>query len=603
MRNYRELLPYLRPHLPGLLLAGLCMFASSAFNVAQLGTLVPVVDVILRGQTVVLPPGTPAFAADWVARFQGQPPLTQLVWVGVFLIVMFLLKNITVFFQTVLMNATALRFLRDIRSGLYRKYQQLSLQFFGGERTGELVSRVTYDVAVLQNAITEGMANLVYQAAQLLFLLGTLLWVSWKLTLFSLILFPLIGYPVVRIGKVLRKLGFAVQERMADLSAHLVQTLEGIRIIKAFTAEEQEARRFDHVNNEFTKANIRTVKRQEALGGLTEVIGVAGVMAFVAVGARAVFIEQTMTPGMLVLFMAAMVSLLPAFKKISKIYGIHQQALSAAKRVTGILGTPPSVPESAGGAALPRFEREIRFEGVGFHYPAVRVGEPERPVLTGIDLTVRAGEVVALVGSSGAGKTTLLNLLPRFYDPTAGRILLDGADLRTVSLDSLRRQVALVTQDPFLFHATIRENISFGSGAASEGKVAAAAQAANADPFIRRLPAGYDTVVGERGARLSGGGRQRVSIARAILKDAPILLLDEPTSQLDSESEALVQEALDRLMAGRTVFVISHRLSTIRSADRIIVLEGGRIAAEGTHDDLLKRSPLYRRLYELQVAL
>lgn len=570
------------------------MVASSLLKGISLGMLAPAVDTIVLNRPLTAPSWVPGELSRWLTQISQLGQMQKLhICVGV-LAILFVLKNVVVFFQTVWMNDVALRFLRDIRQGLYRQYQRLSLNFFSGERTGELVSRITYDVSVLQNTITEGITGLIYESAQVLVFTAMIVTINWKLALVALILFPAIGYPIVQIGRMLRKLGFLVQERMADINSRIIETVQGIRIIKAFTAEERETQRFAVVNQGYYKANVRTVKRREALAGVTELIGIAGILFVLEMGGRAVFQQGELSPGTFFLFLGALISLVQPFKKLSRIHSINQQALTAAKRVGEILETEPAVKESSSPATLAPFRRQIQFEGVSFQYG-------DRTILRRIDLTVRAGEILAIVGASGAGKTTLVNLIPRFYDPTAGRVMIDGVDIREVSLESLRQQVGLVTQEAFLFHDTVYNNIAFGCPNASDQEVMLAAQAANADGFIQKLPLSYHSMVGESGTRLSGGERQRLAIARAILKDPPILILDEATSQLDSESESLVQEALERLMAGRTVLVISHRLSTIRSAHRIIVLDQGTISEIGRHEELMEASPLYRRLYELQV--
>lgn len=594
MKNYLKLWVYLKPHLPLLGAASVCMVASSLLKGISLGMLVPVVNGVFLNRPVTLPAWLPSHLSSAIQRILELGPISKLHGVVGAVVLLFVLKNVVLFFQTVWMNDVALRFLRDIRQGLYEKYQQLSLNFFSGERTGELVSRITYDVSVLQNAITEGVTDLIYQSAQVVVFATMVVVIDWKLALVALVLLPAIGYPIVQIGKILRKLGFVVQERMADINSRIIETVQGIRIIKAFTAEEKEAARFSAVNQAYYKANVRTLKRREALGGVTELIGVVGGLFVLEVGGREVLAGQ-IDPGTFILFLGALISLIPPFKKLSRIHSINQQAVTAAKRVVEILETGPAVKEAPMAGALAPFRRQIEFQKVSFRYG-------DRWILREIVLTVRAGEIVAIVGTSGVGKTTLVNLIPRFYDPTQGRVLLDGMDVKAVSLRSLREQVGLVTQDPFLFHDTVHNNIAFGRPSASLEEVICAAQAANADGFIRRLPLGYDSMVGESGTRLSGGERQRLAIARAILKDPPILILDEATSQLDSESESLVQEALERLMAGRTVLVISHRLSTIRSSHRIIVLDQGGISEIGRHEQLMEASPVYRRLYELQVA-
>lgn len=597
MRNYLRLWLFLKPHAPLLGWAAFCMVLSSLLNGISLGMLVPLVDFVLLNRPVHLPAAVPPAAVHAMEWFQALAPLTRLNVLAAAVTVLFLLKNLVSFFQTVFMDTVALQFLRDIRNGLYRHYQRLSQDFFSGERTGELVSRITYDVSVLQNTITEGLSHLVYQSTQVVVFAMMILAIDRKLAILALLLLPAIGYPIVRIGKVLRKLGVIVQQRMADLNSQLIETLQGMRIVKAFTAEQAEMERFAAINQSYMKANLRTVKRREALAAITEMISMMGGVAVMGVGGRAV-LQGQLSPGTVVLFLAALLSLYQPVKKLSRLHSTHQQALTAAKRVLEILDLQPSVREVPNAPALPRFRRELRFENIAFRYP----GDESRWVLQGLEFGVRAGEVVAIVGASGAGKSTLVHLLLRFYDAEKGRITLDGTDLRTVSLASLRGQIGLVTQEPFLFHDSVRSNIAFGRPEASLEEVQQAAHAANADLFIHRLPQGYDTPVGDLGYKLSGGERQRIAIARALLKDAPILVLDEATSQLDSESELLVQEALERLMRGRTVLVIAHRFSTIRKADRIVVLDQGRIAEVGRHEQLLEGSALYRRLYELQVA-
>ena len=594
MKTYGKLLRYLKPHAGRMALACLCMLGSSLLEGVSLWMLVPLLDTVVLKGSLKLPGWVPASLLSRIQAFQGLDPLVRLHWVVGVSLLLFLLKAAANFAQATLMSDVALRFLRDIRNGLYRQYQRLSLDFFSGERTGELVSRITYDVSVIQNTITEGITDLVYQSARVAVFTAMIFAIQWKMALLALALLPAIGYPMVRIGKALRKLGFIVQERMADLTSRLIETLQGIRIIKAFGAEEKEAARFSEINQQFYKANVKTVKRREALSGITELIALVGGLFALEIGGRAV-LGGELSFGTITAFLAALLSLSQPFKKLSRLHSINQQAVTAAKRVVEILETEPSVNDLPQAQALPGFRREIRCEEVGFRY-----GDPF--VLSGVNLAVRVGEVVAIVGPSGSGKTTLVNLIPRFYDPTKGRVTIDGVDIKTCSLESLRRQIGLVTQESFLFHDTVRANIAFGRPEAGLEEVIEAAKAAHADDFIRRLAHGYDTTVGELGARLSGGERQRIAIARALLKNPPILILDEATSQLDSESEHLVQDALERLMKGRTTLVIAHRLSTIRNVDRIVVLEKGRVVEAGTHEELLSGSPLYRRLYELQVV-
>ena len=384
MKNYLKFWPFLKPHAGLLFWAAFCMVASSLLKGASLGMLVPLVDLILLNRPVALPAWVPGWAAAAVAGFQSLSPLARLNAMAILLIGVFALKNLFLFFQTYLMNDVSLRFLRDIRNGLYRHYQRLSQDFFSGERTGDLVSRITYDVSVLQNTITEGFTDLIYQSAQMVVFTVIVFAIHWKLAALALLLLPVLGFPVVRIGKALRKLGFAVQERMADLNSRLIETLQGSRIIKAFTAEQAEMSRFAGINQAYYKANIRTVKRREALAGITDMISMAGGLVVLQVGGRAV-LQGEISPGTVVFFLAALLSLYDPVKRLTRLHSVNQQALSAAKRVVDLLQTVPAVADAPDAKPLPRFTSEVRFENLRFRYD-------ERWVLDGLELTIRAGE-------------------------------------------------------------------------------------------------------------------------------------------------------------------------------------------------------------------
>ena len=593
---YRRLLPFLKPHLPRFLLGCVCMILTEVFNGLSLGMVVPLVDrVFTRAVVPVRPDWLPMLQtlAAWLNR---QDPNTLLGGIALAAFLALLGKALGEFFQNWFMNGVALGVLRDIRNTLYRHLMGLSLDYFTEQRAGTLVSRVTYDVSVIQNSLTGGLADFVRQLTKVAIMTTVLFALDWKLALITFLLFPALAFPIVRLGRILRKIGVEVQERMAEINATLVESFAGIGVIKAFLLERRKQETFQTENQAYYKANVRTVKRMAALGGVTEVIGAAGGLGMLVVGGRQVLSGQ-LSAGLFTLFLAALVSLVQPFKRLSQLHAVNQQAAGAAQRVLEVLDTPPTVREAPDAAPLPRLARGITFDHVEFQYPSTTA-----LVLRDIALEVAPGELVAIVGPSGAGKTTLVNLLPRFYDPTSGRVLVDGVDLRRVTLASLRAQIGIVTQETFLFHDSVRANIAFGAQEADEHAIIAAATAANAHEFITRLPRGYDTMIGERGLKLSGGERQRIAIARAILRNPPVLILDEATSQLDTASEHLVQEALERLMAGRTAFVIAHRLSTVRRASRIVVLEGGRIVEQGRHDELIQRGGLYQRLCELQFA-
>ena len=477
--------------------------------------------------------------------------------------------------------------LRDIRNDLFDRILFQPLRFFHFNPTGELISRVTADVERIQTAASETLAEFLKQSAIMIFLILAIFAIDWKLAAVSLVLAPLVFYPTVWFSRTLRLLSQSNQEEMAEMANILFEALSGNRIVKAFTMEKAEAGKFRKVTQRIFKLNLRQKMTHALSSPLMEILGVLVVAAFLLY-ARSQIINQKMTVGLFVAFIIAMIKLYDPVRRMSGINNSFQQAFGASGRIFQILSF--DIERNTGTKILSDFRGQVEFDEVRFHY------EPGETVLDGISFSVRRGEVLAIVGSSGAGKSTLVNLLPRFYDVTGGHILIDGTDVRDFDLQSLRKQIAVVTQDVILFNDTIRANIAYGDSAASENAIRHAAGAALVDDFVTS----YDAMIGERGMRLSGGERQRISIARAILKNVPILILDEATSSLDAESEALVQRALGNLMEGRTTIVIAHRLSTVRRADRIVVLDDGRIKESGTHEELVLRRGLYWKLYNLQ---
>ena len=472
---------------------------------------------------------------------------------------------------------------RDLRNDVFDKILLQPLRFFHFNPTGELISRVSADVERIQTAVSETAAEFLKQSAILIFLVIAIFVIDWKLAAISLVLIPFVFYPAVWFGKRLRLLSKSSQQEMAEMANILYETLTGNRIVKAFSMENAEAGRFRKVTQRVFHLNLRQKMTHSLSSPLMEVLGVLAVAAFLLY-AR----SQGMSAGIFIAFIITLIKLYDPVRRMSGISNSFQQAFGASGRIFEILSLETE--KDTGSEILSSFSDRIEFEDVHFGY------EPGDTVLDGISFTVGRGEVVAIVGSSGAGKSTLVNLLPRFYDVTAGRVLIDAQDVRNLRLRSLRDQIAIVTQDVILFNDTIRANIAYGDPAAGEDAIVRAAKAALVDNFVTD----YDAQIGERGLRLSGGERQRISIARALLKNAPILILDEATSSLDAESEALVQQALQNLMEGRTTIVIAHRLSTVRRADRIIVLAEGRIKESGAHEELVVRRGLYWRLYNLQ---
>ncbi|MBI2877279.1 MAG: lipid A export permease/ATP-binding protein MsbA [Candidatus Tectomicrobia bacterium] len=510
------------------------------------------------------------------------------------LVLLFFFKGIFNYYQAYLVRMVGQRVIRDLRVFLFKHLQGLSLSFFHRNPTGSLTSRMLMDISLLQQAVSQVVSELLRQAVTLVGLVGVALYRDWKLSLIALAVFPLIIFYTGKLGGRLRKISRRSQEKLADLTSLLQECLVGIKIIQAFGREDYALGRFQEKNQRFYQNTLKGVKADELSSPLMEFLGSIGVAGVIAYGGYAVIQGQS-TPGTFFSFLVAITMMYGPIKKLSKVNNMIQQALAAAARVFEVLDLPPEIQEKAEAIALPEVSREIRFENLSFAYAAAGP-----TVLKEITLRIRKGEVVAIVGSSGVGKSTLVDLLPRFFNPTEGRITIDGVDIRDVTLSSLRTQIGMVSQDIFLFNDTLRNNILFGRPEATEEEMIAAAQAAYAHHFIQEMPQGYETVIGERGVRLSGGERQRIAIARALLKNPPILILDEATSSLDAESEYMVQKALDNLVKNRTTLVIAHRLSTIRQADMIVIMEGGRIVETGTHAQLLHGNGVYRKLYERQ---
>ncbi|MCM8813509.1 MAG: ABC transporter ATP-binding protein/permease [Candidatus Omnitrophica bacterium] len=586
---YRRLFLFVRPHLRRLVFAIGMMLFSAAFDSASLTAVVPLGDKVLSQKQIVINRPLPPLLASLVARINAMPALRLLNILVAVLVVMFIAKGLLEFQRNYLVVDLSQRVVRDMRNALYEKIQGLSLDYFSESVSGHLVSRVTYDVEVLRGALSHNLTNVFYQIGQVLCLAAIALFINWRWALISLLLVPVVALPIHRIGKIIKKISGMGQQKMGELNRKLIETISGVRIVKAFSMEAQEVARFTQENFSFYKIMVRVQKRLLLLGPFVELIGACGAAFVLYYGGKEVIAER-ISLGVFILFLGSLISLVKPCRRLSEIHGTNQQALAAAQRIFDVLDWPVTVREQSQAVTLAPLARSIEFKRVHFRYQ-------ETEVLQGINLQVKKGQVVALVGSSGAGKTTLVNLLPRFYDPNEGQVFFDGTDIRTATLSSLRRQIGIVTQDLFLFHDTVRNNIAYGWPDAPEQAVIQAATIARADEFIRALPQGYQTMIGDMGMKLSGGQKQRLAIARAILHNPPVLILDEATSQLDAESAKLVQEALDRIFIDRTVFVIAHRLTTVKKADRILVLERGRIVEEGTHEALLKENGLYNKLY------
>ena len=567
-RLYGLLRPYLWPQFAGALA---CMILYSATSGAVPYLVRSLVDDVL--------------VAGNAAKLAALPAL---------IVVVFVLRGLVAFGHSYLGDYVGQYVVYDLRRSLSEHVQRLPAAFFDRTASGGILSRVTTDVLLLRQALTEGAAVLIRDVTTVVVLLVVTFYLDTVLALITFVVFPAVVLPLQRLSRKLRRLSRRGLDSLGNLSALLQETLVGHRVVKAFGMQRYETARFDAESRRLLATNMRAARIQAFTSPMTEVMAAFGVAAVLLLGGASVMAGGRTTGGFLA-FLSALVLLYEPFKKIVRTNNLVQAGLGAARRIFELLEEAGEDAFDGGKAELSGFAREIRFEHVEFAYRSTSV-------LRGVDLVIPAGTVVALVGPSGGGKSTLADLIPRFYDVVGGRITIDGRDLRDFTLASLRKQIAVVTQSTFLFNDTVRANIAYGQPDLPAERIEAAARAANAHEFVRRLPGGYDTVVGELGVQLSGGERQRVAIARALLKDAPILILDEATSALDSESERAVKEAIERLMRGRTVLVIAHRLSTIRHADRIVVVSDGGIAEAGTHDELLASGRIYRRLYEAQFA-
>jgi subfamily B ATP-binding cassette protein MsbA len=599
-----RLLRYFRRYAIRAVLALAAMALVSAATVALLFLLKKVIDEVLGAGAsgALVPVSASGRVAPLLAALEAGYASVRAAataagldtrWaVPMLLVVSLLVKNVFSYLSEFALNSIGLAMVRDLRRDAYRAILDQSTRYSSETSSGELMSRLLSDADQIQSAFGSRLADFVQGLLTMALVLVYTFSLNPVLATAVLVVTPLVVVPIVANFRTLRRSSFAARERIGEMGALLGETLRGHRLIKTYAMEEFEAERFDGANRRYFDASRLTMRLQAINSPLMEILAGIG-LALVFVYAAGQIRAGKMTVGGLLSFLAAILMLYKPLKDVTKTNIVLQVALSAAERLFAVIDGTADIVEKPDAVDLAPFSRSVCWEDVRFRYGA-------EPVLEGVKLEIARGETVALVGASGAGKTTLVNLLPRLYDPTAGRVTFDGVDLHDATLKSLRRQIGLVTQETILFDTTVKENIAYGERLPDEGRIRAAARAAYADEFVERLPQGYDAPVGEGGARLSGGQRQRLAIARAIYKDAPILILDEATSQLDSESEALVARALANLMRGRTTLVIAHRLSTVRRADRIVVLDGGVIAEEGTHAELLTRLGLYRRLHDMQ---
>ena len=570
MNLYLRILKFSRPYLGRLIAAGFCTVMTAAANLYVPWIVRDVIDKVFQNK---------------------DSDLLNLISLGI--VVIFFARGIFYYGQSYLMNYVGESIVIDVRGIVYRKLMTLSTHFFDTNKLGTIMSYVTNDVAALQGAMVANSIEIITETSVLIGSVGAMVYLDWKLTLFTFCTFPVVLFFMDFFGKKIRKSGHRIQQATADITSILQETLAATRVVKSFVREPYEIARFDQQNKANFYANMKSAKLMGTLSPVIEFIAALGVTAIIWFGGRSV-IGGDITAGSLVAFLVYAINISNPIKRIARVLGSIQKALAAAERVFYIMDLTDTIPQKPDAITLPSVEGNVEFRHVSFAY---NKGET---ILHDVSFSAKPGQAIALVGPSGAGKSTVASLLPRFYDVTEGAIFVDGHDVRDVTLASLREQVGIVPQETNLFNDTVYNNILYGRLDATRDEVIAAAKAANADEFIQQLPKGYDTQLGDRGVNISGGQRQRISIARAILKNPRILILDEATSALDTESERIVQEALDRLMVGRTSFVIAHRLSTIQNAAKIIVLDKGSIVEEGTHQQLMAKHGLYAHLHDIQ---
>ena len=570
MNLYFRALKYIKPYWKRGLAAGIC-------------------TIIAAGGTAYLP----FVIKDMVDQVLSEKNTTMLNWIVLSIIVVFVIRGIAYYGQSYLMNYVGQRVIIDIRKAVFEKLQRLSMRFYDKHKTGTIMSYVTNDVSALQSAMVDNVVEMITETVILVASIVMMIYLDWKLFLVTFATFPVVLFFIDSFGKRIRKSGSRIQEAAADITSVLQEVASSPRVIKSFVREGYEVDRFDKENMNNFRANMKYAQLSSTLTPTIEFVAAVGVSIILWYGGNSV-INGSITAGSLVAFLTYAVNISNPIKRLSRVIGNIQKALAAAQRVFDVLDLPEVIKNAPDAKALPKVKGDVRFNDVSFAY------NENEEVLSHVSFEVKPGEMIAFVGPSGAGKSTVASLLPRFYDATNGSITIDGQDIRKVTLDSLREQVGIVPQETVLFNGSVYDNILYGRLDATREEVEAAAKAANAHDFIMQLPDGYETMLGDRGMNISGGQRQRISIARAILKNPQILILDEATSALDTESERVVQEALDRLMVGRTSFVIAHRLSTIKNADKIMVLEKGQLIEQGNHDELMAMDGLYAHLYKIQ---
>jgi len=614
MKTYLRIISYIKPFWKYLIASIVFTILSALLDGASIYLSIPLLDTLFQqkgvssGNSVQNINVMQEKAGNWISQFINEitSGFREFIFSGstaeilfkicLLIVIAFLGKNLFGYLQAYFLAHVEQGMIRNLRNEAYQHLHKLPMSFFKNERTGNLISRIMNDVNAVNSSVSAVFLNLIREPLKIIVFLGIAVAISWKLTLFSLVVLPFSLIIISYIGLILRKQSGLLQAKMADLTNRLHETITGVKIVKAFGMEEYENKKFFNETQNFFKLSLKITRIRNIASPTTEFLSVIVGVVIIYFGAQLVLVEKSITASQFIGFLFAIFQLMPPIKELSSVNNRIQESSAAADRIFEILDTEPNIKNVPNPISVNDFNDSIEFEHVYFKYD-----DSEDYVLEDITFKAEKGKVIALVGSSGSGKTTLVDLIPRFYDPTEGRILLDGIDIKNIRIEDLRKLMGIVTQETVLFNESVRNNIAYGLADCSEEKIIEAAKAANAHNFIMELPQKYDTIIGEKGTKLSGGQRQRIAIARAILKNPPIMILDEATSALDNESEVLVQEAIERLMQDRTVFVIAHRLSTIRNADRILVIERGKIVQDGKHQDLIYEDDgIYKKLYELQ---
>ena len=615
MQTYLRILKYVKPYWKNLVLIFILSLFYAVLNGLSIYLVIPLLDTLFQGSgasqqvsTTQSLQSSTSFLPDFLVNLKDMASqwFTDFVYSGdkieillkicLVILIVFFLKNLFGYLQSYLMSYVEYSSMNDLRDAAYKHLHKLPISYFKKERVGNLISRFTNDISKMQDSISATFSSLIKEPLTIIVFLIIAISISWQLTLFAAVILPVSMLAIMWIGLKVRKQSTMAQRKIADITSVLQETISGVKIVKAFGMEPYENKKFVKETKSYLKTILKIVRIRDAASPITEMISIVVGAVIIYYGGTLVLKSATISASLFMGFLLAIFQMMKPIKDLSTVNNRIQEASAAADRVFEILDTVPDIKDSKDAKTIGEFKRTINFDKVSFKYE-----DSEEWVLDDINVEVVKGDIIALVGPSGGGKSTLVDLIPRFYDPAKGSILIDGEDIRNYTLNSLRSRMGIVSQETFLFNSSIKDNIAYGLDNYPDEKIIEAAKAANAHEFIVQTPEGYDTVVGERGVKLSGGQRQRLTIARAILKNPDIMIFDEATSALDSESEILVQEAIERMMKNRTTVVIAHRLSTIRNATRIIVIDKGKIIQTGNHQELMqKENGLYKKLYEMQ---